>query len=167
MNCREQENPGPPGRGIFYYRGAARVLLQRYKFDGIKSLSGILAEEILRDLTAEEKQALIVPVPSGRKSRRRNGWGHMEQVTARLRDQGLAVCPQLLVRSAGKEQKKLDRKAREANSRSVFHYTGKKTCQSIVLLDDIRTTGASIRAASAAIEGGGSRVMVWIVFAID
>jgi predicted amidophosphoribosyltransferase len=91
----------------------------------------------------------------------------MERVASHLKGMGLTVCPDLLVRSAGKEQKKLDRRAREENSRAVFRCTGKRTCKSIVLLDDVRTTGASLRAASAAIEAKGSQVKAWIVFAID
>jgi len=167
LSCREQETPGPDGRGLFYYRGAARVLLQRYKFGGVASLSPLIAEEIFSELRAEEKESVIVPIPSSRKSRRRNGWGHMERVASHLKGMGLTVCPDLLVRSAGKEQKKLDRRAREENSRAVFRCTGKRTCKSIVLLDDVRTTGASLRAASAAIEAKGSQVKAWIVFAID
>jgi ComF family protein len=167
LRCRELEEPGPAGRALFFYHGTARVLLQRYKFEGVRGLSGIIAEELLRELTEEEAKAVIVPIPSGNNSRRRNGWGHMEQVAACLSRRGIRVRQDLLVRRAGKEQKKLDRKGREENSRFVFRSSGKSSSEAVVLIDDVRTTGASIRAACAALEAGGTHVKSWIVFAID
>ena len=167
LRCRELESPGPAGRGLFLYRGAIRVLLQRYKFDGIKSLSILIADEIFHELESTEKEAVIVPIPSSRKSRHRNGWGHMEQVAACLEKKGLTVCPKLLVRNPGKEQKKLNRQGREENSKSVYRHSGILTGKKCLLIDDVRTTGASLRAASAALEAGGAQVTGWIVFAID
>lgn len=167
LRCREVEESGPAGRALYFYHGTAGVLLKRYKFESCRKLSRIIAAELFKGLSTDEKKAVIVPVPSGKASRRRNGWGHMEQVADCLSQRGLRVRKDLLIRCGGAEQKKLDRKGREENSRSVFRPSGKGSGEAVVLIDDVRTTGASIRAACAALEAGGARIKSWIVFAID
>ena len=96
------------------YRGAARILIQRYKFSGKKSIAALFAAETAAVLKSLVPGALVVPVPSGKASRRRNGWGHMETIAELLLQMGLPVCTGLLKRTRGGQQKGLSRAERKA-----------------------------------------------------
>ena len=163
--CREIEVT-TPCRGIFMYRGAARILIQRYKFVGEKSIAAFFAAETAAVLKSRVPGALVVPVPSGSVSRKRNGWGHMETIAELLPQMGVPVCTWLLKRTNMGQQKGLGREERKASGRR-FRVKKAVPTQEIVLLDDVRTTGATLAGARAALTEKGFKVSSYLVLAID
>ena len=91
----------------------------------------------------------------------------MERVAAEMRPLGHTTGQGLLLRRSRTQQKYLDIEERKENMRRAFSGNPDSRGKEIILIDDVRTTGATVEAASAALlEAGAARVR-WIVFAID
>jgi ComF family protein len=166
LGCRER-GPAVRGAGVFYYRGALRTLIRRYKFEGDGQLARFAAREFSRRIHEERFEGIVVPVPSSRVSRRRNGWGHMERITREMRTLGFAADVGFLRRRSRAQQKYLDIEERKANMHDAFVASPRSRGKNIILIDDVRTTGTTVEAASVALLSAGASRVCWIVFAID
>ncbi len=164
--CRELHTIRVPGKAVYSYRGAARFLIRRFKFDGFRQASVIFAADIARAIPQGMENSLIVPLPSGGLSYRRNGWGHMETIAILLGKQGYIVAPRLLSRAMRGEQKSLGRSERyKQGKRFTCRRSGDG--RKVILIDDVRTTGASLQAAADTLLSAGYLPAAQIVIAID
>lgn len=103
----------------------------------------------------------VVPVPMSRAKLRRRGYNQAELLARALARRLKMRCePRLLVRSVEREtQSSLARAARAANVRGVFKATMQTRGASVLLVDDICTTGETFRAcAETLLDGGAGRV---------
>lgn len=92
---------------------------------------------------------MIAPIPGSPGNVRRRGWDHMKEVARLLAEDGFAVID-LLERRGGPEQKGLGRAERHAamvGSLRLRRGRAGQVDRPLVLLDDLRTSGASIEAA--------------------
>lgn len=141
------------------YAGALKRLVLAYKDAGRADLTGLLAtlladvvEEVMGPLSAP----VIVPVPSAAAARRLRG---REPVTDLVRGMRLArpawVAPVLRVRRAVRDQAGLDHRARAANLAGSFTVVpgGRDLVagRSVVVIDDVVTTGATLTEAARAL----------------
>ncbi len=167
--CRKNDYIGIPAKAVFSYRGAARFLIRRYKFNGIRTAAEFFSICIAELIPDNMKNYLIVPLPSGKGSRRRNGWGHMETVAAFMAKNGFTSAPGLLKRIRKGEQKGLSREERQSSGQlfSCRPCRKKGNLQRVIIIDDVRTTGASLRSAEAALRIAGYTPALQIVIAID
>jgi ComF family protein len=150
------------------YRGALEHLLRALKFrrhDFLADALSSLLEQTLRERGDLAFDA-IVPVPMPRARERRRGYNQAELLAGALsRRLGIRCDPTLLARSsAGMKseratQSTLPKRERAGNVRGAFTAFTLVKGTSILLVDDISTTGETIRAcASALTEAGASRV---------
>ncbi len=98
-------------------------------------------------------------VPATRMAYRRRGFDHMLDVARSL--SGMLGLPlaDVLARPHARDQRKLGREDRLANASSSMRVVGDVTGCSLLLVDDVVTTGASVRAAARALlEAGASDV---------
>ena len=157
------------GSAVYTYSGVARTLLRRYKFEGFGLLDRFIALELNSLLVAGDIRGTIVPIPSSRRAKRRNGWGHMERIAAELGRLGHPVQPGILRRKRIHEQKSLTIEERRVNMESAF--TSGPTTEiygaSIILIDDVRTSGATLNAAGTLLRSKGATSVTWMVFALD
>jgi ComF family protein len=163
LNCTNDPLPVDWTDAWGEYRGALEPVLralkfQRHDFLG-DALSGLL-EETLRtrgDLAFDA----IVAVPMPRARERRRGYNQAELLARALaRRLGIRCDMTLLARRAGRAaQSTLPRSERAGNVRGAFAASTLVKGTSILLVDDICTTGETIRACAAALrEAGASRV---------
>jgi ComF family protein len=111
---------------------------------------------------------MVVPVPLHPLRARARGFNQAALLAGALARQAglLRVAHVLSCVRLVPEQKRLDRLARERNLREAFQVPRPDRVggRSVLLVDDVMTTGATARACSAAlVEAGAARVEVWTV----
>lgn len=145
------------------YAGALERLLHALKFerhDFLADALASLAEETLRargDLAFDA----IVAVPMSRAKLRRRGYNQAELLARSLSSRVGLRCDMTLLRRRGERatQSTLPRRDRAANVRGAFAAASHVKGQSILVVDDICTTGETLRAcADALLREGASRV---------
>lgn len=142
------------------YEGDAREALHLWKFSGIYSLTAPFAGKLvplIHTLPEPFAAAPLVPVPP-------HPWrlfgkdyhpvSLLAEELARLT--GRSVRPLLAKRTLHRPQSALDRTARLKNIRGTFAARG-PVPPAVVLLDDVCTTGATLREALAVLRRAGAR----------
>ena len=145
------------------YRGPLERLLHAFKFQRHDFLAGRFAA--LLEETIHERDEVtfdtIVAVPMHRAKRRRRGYNQAELLGMALAKR-LAVPfeGRLLTKRAEREtQSTLARAQRAANVRGVFEASPRASEKSILIVDDICTTGETFRAcARELLRAGATRV---------
>lgn len=142
------------------YRPLLEHIIPRYKDDGALHLNGVLAVLLARAVwnLAPPPGVVLVPVPSRPSAVRERGFDHGRNLAAaaarRLR---LNWRPLLTRRSGGEDQLGLGRDERRRNldhSMSARAYGAP-----VVVVDDVATSGASLREAVRALTSAGTRVI--------
>ena len=145
------------------YRGGLERLLRALKFEKHDFLDDALASLLESALLVRGDVAFdaLVPVPMPRSRQRRRGYNQAELLARALsRRVGIECDPSLLVRRPSRApQSRLNRRERAANVRNAFTASPAAAAQSILIVDDICTTGETLRAcATALMEAGAARV---------
>lgn len=142
------------------YRPVLAKAIPRFKDDGALHLDGMLGRLLARAVAELDRspEACLVPVPSLRRSIRTRGYDHgMRLARVAGRRCGLKVSRSLVRLDRGLDQRGLGKSARQAN------LVGTMRCDSapptVILVDDVVTTGASLREAIRALTAAGSRVL--------
>lgn len=164
-----------PGRRVeaaaFAYGGALRDAIVRFKYSGRDDLARPLGALLVR-VKAEVALAqpgVVVPVPSHASRLASRTYEPSALLGRALAD---ALGAPLLVDALEKTsrapaQAGLDRRARLANLEGAFscRRPGALRGARVVLVDDVRTTGATLAACTTALEAAGARVVAHAVLA--
>jgi competence protein ComFC len=142
------------------YRGGLERLLRALKFEKHDFLDDALSSLLESALLARgdlEFDALV-PVPMPRARQRRRGYNQAELLARALsRRLGIACDTALLSRRPSRVlQSRLSRRERAANMRNAFIATPEAEAKSILIVDDICTTGETLRACANALMGAGA-----------
>lgn len=145
------------------YRGTLERVLHAFKFGRHDFLDDALGGLLASALEARGDAAFdaIVPVPMSRAKQRRRGYNQAELLARALaRRTGMACEPPLLSRRRdGETQSQLPRERRAANVRGAFRAGRRAAGKAILLVDDICTTGETLRACSTELlRAGAARV---------
>jgi len=150
-------------RSAAEFAGPMRKAIHQFKYGGMRALAPTLGR-ILVDVWCQDPYPadLIVPVPLHPSRLRQRGYNQSALLAYELgRHTGLAVSDQILTRRvATRPQVGLKARERLLNVRGAF------ACQStairglsVVVIDDVMTTGATLRAcAEALLTSGASQV---------
>jgi ComF family protein len=163
LPCRNGEQPACDRViALFPYMGTYRRLLRSYKFDRTIALGHLFAGHIGETLDTLTREAAaggplpsLVPVPPRPGKIRRTGWDQVEYL-ARLLEKGQVMpVSRCLKRLRSKSQKELGREDRETNLRGRIILT-EPPPRSVVLLDDVMTTGSTINVCAGVLKAGGA-----------
>ena len=152
---------------VVYDDGAARIV-RTWKDAGERRLAatmaGLMASVASPAWLAEE--LTVVPVPATAAAVRRRGFDHgadlADELAARL---GLPTAP-LLARPRSIDQRRLTRQDRIRNMERRFRaLPGASAPDSVLLVDDVYTTGATLFAAADALRAAGAERVRCITFA--
>ena len=146
-----------------HYKGSLEAVLQSFKFRNHEFLASGLATLLAERLDARGDLDFdcVTPVPMHRRKLRRRGYNQAELLSQSLCSQTkLQHAPRLLRKEIERQtQSTLDRKERAANVRGAYRASSDAADKSILLVDDICTTGETFRAcASVLIAAGAKRV---------
>ena len=129
--------------GAYTYTGLARKLIWRLKFHWEDEPAQVLADNML-PLPPRGEYDALVPVPLHERRQRRRGANQAETLCRLLAPRlGMPVLPLLKRTGDTLSQVKLSAAMRRKNVRNAFEATGSAEGLRILLVDDIRTTGAT------------------------
>jgi ComF family protein len=153
-------------RSAAAYEGPLEHAVQRFKYQGWRRLAEPLALLICERLAVEglmARWAVAVPLHAARL--RQRGFNQAELLATEVRARhGLATPRGELVRIRHTPpQVGHDRRWRLENVRGAFEWRGPSlTGRSILLVDDVATTGATLEACAAALRAGGSGPVIGV-----
>ena len=156
--CRRSRPQVDRARAIGEYDGALRAIIHAVKYEGRRSLAVRLAG-LMRtrcgDLIAGADG--VVPVPLHQSRRRERGFNQAHDLARHL---GLPVCNALQRVRPTPTQTGLPAAQRHRNVRNAFAVTraGRDLSgATIILVDDVRTTGATLEACARTLKEAGVR----------
>lgn len=147
----------PVWSGLEFEQVSARVI-RALKEDGRTSLARPLADALLcaaRAAEDGETQIAFVPVPTSRAAFRRRGFRVVDLIARRA---GLPTARLLALGRGTADQRTLGRSARHTNVAGSMRARD-AAARSVVLLDDVVTTGATLEEAARALRAAGAVVL--------
>jgi ComF family protein len=158
--CRAE----PPGwdwaRAGAEYQGVVRDAIHALKFEGRRALARPLAALVLEQAggQGDPAGAVLVPVPLGHARERERGFNQAALVAERLAaGLRLPVRPGWLARvRATAPQSDLGAAERRANVRGAFAAAPAVAGRSVIVVDDVLTTGATAAECTRALRAAGA-----------
>lgn len=145
------------------HQGVVRDLVTALKYRRLLPVAELMAERIDWLVPTALLGGAIVPVPPATWRTRRRGFDPAGEIAAALcRRTGLPLHP-CLVRSGGRRQVGRRRLQRIGNPPRIR--ASAAVPASVLLLDDVTTTGATLAACAHALRDAGARRVVAITFA--
>jgi ComF family protein len=169
--CRRQRNAFTAGASLGPYEGSLRTVIHALKYSRRPRLAGRLADALIAHPAARAllaPDALLVPVPLHPRRLRERGFNQSELIARALgRRTGLPLLTRALSRRRDTPpQAGLTAAVRRRNVSGAFvaRPCSALAGRTVVLIDDVLTTGATARACAAALqEAGASAVHVLTV----
>lgn len=155
-------------QATFIFGGPIQKLIHDLKYEAQFWVLDFLGEFIKKTKMDFSKIDCVIPVPLHSKRLRERGY-NQSALLAKIWAKNLRCCsyPETLVRTIDTpSQTGLSQAARRANVKNVFAVTNPKTIldQSILLVDDVHTTGATLNEAARVLkEAGAKQVQTWSV----
>ncbi|MBE6376487.1 MAG: ComF family protein [Lentisphaerae bacterium] len=157
---KEPPRPWQQALSVFAYQTAGKELIRRFKFANSPELArplGILAAEVLED--AGISADMIVPVPLSILRYCTRSYNQAALLAQIISSQtGIPFCNALHRKISFRHQASLDRKARHKGLQNIFSVRRRAgiTGKSILLVDDVFTTGATLAAAAGKLLAAGA-----------
>ena len=163
----ERERSFDGCRSVFLYEGNIRTALSEMKYKNRKEYAGFFSFAAVERLSGYIKKTgadLIVPVPVHKERMKKRGYNQAALLAERIGHlTGIPVEKNLLIRKhvteAQKELTPADRKKNLADAFSVcYSFAERKT---VLLVDDIYTTGATLEACARVLAGEAKAFRVY------
>ena len=153
-----------PVPALFAYAGSGARIVQALKYrDGRRAIAPLA--DRLADLVSAPggpRPGAVTWVPTSAARRRRRGFDQAELLAVALARRLGTPAVSVLRRRPGPALTGLDRQARAAAAHFVVR---RPVAAPILLVDDVCTTGATLRAARASLDGAGGRFAGAVVVA--
>jgi predicted amidophosphoribosyltransferase len=158
---------GPPGLDRAWssaaHEGVARNLVAALKFRRLLPVAGLMADRIQWLAPAHMLSGAIVPVPPAPSRLRRRGFDPAGELAAALAERLGSPLEPCLARRGGRQQVGRRRTERLGEPPRI-HAIGTAP-RSVLLVDDVLTTGATVTACAQALRAAGAARVVAVTFA--
>lgn len=165
--------PTPPfGTSLFPYKHPlVRLGITELKYHGTKDIARLFAEAaiehiydtVLEQSVFDAQPLLLVPIPRSRAQLREYGFCQTELIAKEIQKHvpDIELCTKALYKKDIPAQTSLSRENRLKNVRDAFGIADKNLIKgrSIILLDDVITTGATLTEARRVIRDSGGHVV--------
>jgi len=156
--------------------GVLEKIVEEYKYQAVWAMGEVLAEVL--DAALPEKGAecwqeiggenlVVVPLPTIGRHVRERGLDHTRRIARKLARRRGWKCEQVLARAADTVQVGSKAAERQTQARKAYEVRSeldmKKT---YILLDDVWTTGASMRAAAEVMRKAGAKKLIGLVVTV-
>lgn len=152
-------------RAAVSYTGTAPAILKAFKYGGADYLAPHLARRIAALFEPGDLPDAVAPIPATRRELRDRGYfpaGDLARDVSRLL--GAAFVPKLLCKRRETErQARLPLSRRAANVEGAF--TARSAPKTVLLVDDVATSGATLSAAARALRIAGAKNVLAAAFA--
>jgi predicted amidophosphoribosyltransferase len=147
------------------YEGVARDLVAALKFRAALPLAGLMADQMAAHAPAFPPGAAIVPVPPSRPRRRARGFDPAELLARALAARtGHPLDACLRRQDRAGRQVGAGREERRERGRLRFEAI-RPPPATVLLVDDVHTTGATLQACAAALRDGGAEQVHALTYA--
>lgn len=162
---------------VVVYNGIVKKLIYQFKYKpNLSKLAGIIGELMTEGLSqnesfyrfVEEFEPIIVPIPLSSKRLRERGYNHAELLASYVGQYfKLKMVRDVLIRTKDtKPQYKLNKEDRIRNIASAFAIReNQKAPESVVIIDDIATSFATLKEAAKVLKRNGTRRVLGVTFA--
>lgn len=170
-DCQENVHLFKEGRALYEYR-SIRHSLYRFKYKGRYEYAEFYGRELAENLgkvIREWKPDALIPVPLHFRRKQLRGYNQAEAVAAALgKRMGVLVNTTLIKRvKRTVPQKQLNRQMRQNNLKKAFKiYRNDVKLNTIIIIDDIYTTGSTVDAMAAVLQEAGIKNIYFIALAI-
>ncbi len=169
--CRMEQPPFARALAYGSYEGGLRELIHLLKYDRVRPAAGVLGRmlsEVIQELAADFRTAIVVPVPLHASKLRQRGFNQAEEISRAalktLRTDRLQLAAGVLERRRPTvSQTGLTISQRRENIRGAFHVktSEKLDGADVVLVDDVFTTGTTASECARILrKAGAARVFV-------
>lgn len=148
------------------YQGVPRRAVRALKYSGARDVAGPLGRALAAGIPAEWGVVAVVPVPLHSSRQRQRGYNQAELLAQALAA-GLGVpCSPLLIRTrATAQQARLHAGERGANLAGAFAVRGALPGGTLLIVDDVMTTGHTFLACQEALSRAGATDLKYAVVA--
>ena len=161
---------------ITYYRGPVRTLIRQLKYAGA-TVTSELIEQLIAEYQKHETitlpPAIVTPIPLDRQTLKNRGFNQSEAVAHILSQQLGYPCVSNILQRQHKliSQTKLSKDERRQNMQGAFSLIPDtsqaiKDC-TIIVVDDVFTTGATLREPTKVLKRAGAAKVYGFTFAQD
>ena len=150
------------------YEGAIRSLVHAFKFGGVWRMSGWMAEEMFKACTDGflDGVTVVTPVPLHPLRRLMRGYNQSQKLAEAFAKKTGLPCKRLLRRVRNTpQQAKLTTQARRSNLKDAFAPLGDITNETVLLIDDVRTTGSTAAECIRTLKSAGASEVRVLTFA--
>lgn len=160
-DCMKRKHIFKQAKGLYSYDGAMKEIMYRFKYQNKRCYAAYfanLASDLYADYFRVNNINAIVPVPMYEKKKKKRGYNQAEVFAKALGEKlSIPVFSDLVVRTRNTlPQKGLSDIKRQRNLQNAFNINEKMIqSNSVILVDDIFTTGATADIVSETLRGAG------------
>ena len=164
-DCLKKPPPQQKSISLFTYQEPVDRCISAFKYHRHLGFASLFADLLAKKVQHDYPLATLVPVPLHPIKIRFRGFNQSQEIAKRLSHHlSLPLNPHCLVRSRNTPaQSQLTAKARRQNIRNAFSCNGPSP-DSVILIDDVLTSGCTVREAAATLQKAGcQRIEVWTI----
>ena len=158
---------------VGWREGVLKEMIEEYKYRGVRELAGSLAELVVGVMREgeggaddEQGRVVVVPLPTIGRHVRQRGLDHTGRLAREVARRMGWECRRVLGRAKDTVQVGAKKAVREEQAKRAYEVSGKAEAGEVYLLvDDVWTTGASMRAAAEVMRAAGATRLMGVVLA--